>query len=75
MYVTHLPCLNCAALITYSRVIKRVFFQTMYGDSKDIHDIFINAPDAPIELLRVMPSGAITTHDRSSLYEEKDVTP
>lgn len=65
LYVTHLPCLNCTAEILASGIIRRVFFCTMYGDSQPVYEALDRSI---IALLRVMPSGAITSHDRSELY-------
>lgn len=67
LYVTHLPCDNCVQYIIDSAMIKRVFFSTLYGDSWDTYkklDTF------NIQLLRVMPSGDITSHDRTEVYHD-----
>ena len=65
LYVTHLPCKDCTDTIISSGIIRRVFFSTMYGDSEPIYQ---ELDKDHIKLLRVMPSGAITSHDRSELY-------
>lgn len=67
LYVTHLPCLHCTANIIFSQAIKRVFFSTVYGDSQEIYKLL---DESQIQLLRVLPSGDITSHDRTELYDE-----
>jgi dCMP deaminase len=71
LYVTHLPCENCTQLILASQMFRRVFFQTMYGNAQPIYEALDNARGGPIPLLRVLPSGDITSHDRTELLDVK----
>ena len=67
LYTTHLPCENCTKEIIRNGFIRTVYFQIIYGDSEPT---YVALDDAFIKLLRVMPSGDITSHDRSELYNE-----
>lgn len=67
LYVTHLPCVQCTNLIINSNMIKRVFFQILYGDTEPIYKLL---DENNIQLHRILPSGSLTSHDRSELYDE-----
>ena len=67
LYVTHLPCLNCTQFIISCGMIKKVFFQILYGDGEPIYK---KLDDHGITLHRVMPSGDITSYDRSEVYHD-----
>lgn len=67
LYVTHLPCGKCVDLIVESERIKRVFFSVIYSDPKDAYEKF---DEHGIQLLRIMPSGDITSHNREEIYNE-----
>jgi len=67
MYVTHLPCPNCTKFIVQSGIISNVFFATIYGNTQPVYEILDNQN---IRLLRILPSGSITSHDRSEVYND-----
>lgn len=67
LYVTHLPCRLCAGAIASSGIVKNVFFTTMYGDPEPIYKILDNQF---IKLLRILPSGDITSHNREDIYPD-----
>lgn len=67
LYVTHLPCLHCTASIIMSKCVKNVFFSTVYGDSQKVYELL---DESHIKLLRILPSGDITSHDRSEIYND-----
>lgn len=66
LYVTHLPCLQCAERIIGCQFIKRVFFQVIYGDATPIYNML---DDNFIQLFRVLPSGTITSWNREEILD------
>lgn len=67
LYVTHLPCPNCTKFIILSRMIKHVYFSTIYGDAGLCYRELDNEG---ITLHRILPSGSITSYNREELYDE-----
>lgn len=66
LYVTHLPCFNCAQAIIANKRIKKVFFQTTYGNPETIYNLL---DEALIPLFRVLPSGVITSWNREEILD------
>lgn len=67
LYCTHLPCPACLMAITNAGLFKRVFFNIIYGPFGASEDAWKQLDRCGIQLWRVLPSGAITTHDRQEL--------
>lgn len=61
LYCTHLPCIDCQKAIAKAAIIKRVFFSITYGDIAYAQKFFDRNG---IQLLRILPSGTITSPDR-----------
>lgn len=66
LYCTHLPCIECQKAIVASGAIQRVFFSIIYGDLEYAYQFFDRNH---IKLLRVLPSGTITSYDRTEILD------